>query len=239
MRPSPFSVITDARARAVLERLHEQAHTQNLQLLRHYLPQLPRLLAGYGARWHKRDLGFYDDKFIAIEAGQGALLYQLARAAQARRIVEFGSSFGVSTIWLASALRDTINCEPASRGGSGRDVVIGTEMVAAKVVAARQHIEQAGLGSYVEIREGDARETLRSLDGPIDFVLIDGFPDLALEVLQLLTPKLRCGAIVVADNLGTFKSALAGYAAHVRDPANGFTSLTLPWKGGTEFSIRQ
>eukprot|EP01035_Chromulina_nebulosa_P067753 gene67753-92814_t len=109
----------------------------------------------------------------------------------------------------------------------------------AEYEAARQHIEQAGLGSYVEIREGDARETLRALDGPIDFVLIDGFPDLALEVLQLLTPKLRCGAIVVADNLGTFKSALAGYAAHVRDPANRFTSLTLPWKGGTEFSIRQ
>jgi predicted O-methyltransferase YrrM len=146
---------------------------------------------------------------------------------QARRVVEFGTSFGVSTIWLAAAVRD-------NGGGS----VIGTEMVPAKAESARAHLREAGLADHVDIRTGDALETLRDLDGPVDLMLNDGFPDAALDVLRLVAPQLRPGAVVITDNVGVTRGGYADYVAWVRDPANGFISVRVPYRGGTEVSVR-
>lgn len=95
----------------------------------------------------------------------------------------------MSTIYLALAVRD-------NRGGR----VIGTEIVEPKAERARRNLDDAGLGDFVEIREGDALQTLRDVGGEIDFLLNDGFPPYALPVLKLLAPRLRAGAVVVADN---------------------------------------
>ena len=119
--------------------------------------------------------GFYADKYIALEREQAAFCYLTARALRARLVVEFGTSFGVSTLWLAAAVR---------ANGGGR--VIGTELVPDKVERARAHVEEAGLSEIVEIREGDARQTLRDLPPDVDLLLNDGFPNLALEILQLV-----------------------------------------------------
>jgi predicted O-methyltransferase YrrM len=94
------------------------------------------------------------------------------------------------------------------------------------------------LTSYVEIRPGDALETLRDSGGPVDLVLLDGWKDLYVPVLEILAPQLRSGAIVLADNIHTFPRALAPYLEWVRDISNGFQSVTLPLGHGTEFSVR-
>ncbi|MEM1232038.1 MAG: class I SAM-dependent methyltransferase, partial [Pseudomonadota bacterium] len=151
---------------------------------------------------------FYADKYLPLDRDQAAFCYLCARALKAKTVVEFGTSFGVSTIWLAAAVRDN---------GGGR--VIGTELVPAKAERAREHVAAAGLSEFVEIRTGDARQTLRDDPAPIDLLLNDGFPDLALEMLTLLSPRLRTGAVVITDNVGTFKGNYADYVRYLRDPA--------------------
>ena len=112
---------------------------------------------------------------------QGRFLYLVARSLGAKRIVEFGTSFGISTLYAAAAARD--------EGGQ----VIGSELEPSKQRAATAHLAEAGLASFAEVRLGDARETLRDVPGPIDLVLLDGWKELYLPMLQMLAPKLRPG----------------------------------------------
>jgi predicted O-methyltransferase YrrM len=167
------------------------------------------------------------DLYLCLSPKQGTLAYMAARSLGARRVVEFGTSFGVSTIYLAAAVRD-----------NGGGVVIGSEIERGKIAKAREHIEEAGLSDQVEIREGDARETLRDPGGPVDMVLLDGMKDLYLPVIEMLKPHLRKGAVVLADNILSYRKALAPYSDHMRDIANGFQSVTLFLGDGTEYSVR-
>lgn len=165
--------------------------------------------------------------FMPVSPDAGRFLYILARSLGCRSVVEFGTSFGISTLFLASAVRDN---------GGGR--VIATEQEPEKVRRARQSLDEAGLGDLVEIREGDARETLRDLDAPIDLLFLDGWKDLYLPILKLVEPRLRAGAAVVADDLDIFPDATRGYLEYVRDPANGYESVEVPLGDRFEFSAR-
>jgi predicted O-methyltransferase YrrM len=218
--------LPDARVRAALSRLHAEADGADAGLKLRFLPLVPRLLLGRTLPWHDI-MGKLGENFLALDRKQGLFCYLLARASGARRIVEFGTSFGVSTIYLALAVRDN---------GGGR--VIGTEIVESKAERARRNLDDAGLGDFVEIREGDALQTLRDVDGEIDFLLNDGFPPYALPVLKLLAPRLRVGAVVVADNVGAFPADHAPYVHYLREPGNGFMSLRLPLNEGTELSVK-
>ncbi|MHC2285219.1 O-methyltransferase [Bradyrhizobium barranii] len=154
------------------------------------------------------------------------LIYLLCRGLRATRVAEFATSVGMSTLYFAAAIRD-----------NGGGTVIGSEIVPAKVETAKRNLAEAGLADYAEIREGDARKTLRDLGGPVDFVLIDGWPgesgpSLAREVIGIVAPQLRVGGYVMNDN------AEPDYLDFIRDPKNGFVSMTLPLKGGTELSLK-
>ena len=174
---------------------------------------------------------FMHDKLVALDRDKARLCYLLCRASGATRVVEVGTSFGVSTIYLAAAVRENMD----HRGGSG--LVIGTEWEPAKVEAARNHLGAAGLADIVDIREGDVRETLQDVGGPVDFVLMDIWVPMAKPALELLMPQLRRGAIVIADNVTSFRHEYRDYLALVRDSSGGFQSVTLPQKGGVELSV--
>lgn len=225
-RDDPLDAIPDPKARGVLRRLHAEAERQEPRVVLDFLRQLPRLLLRRAIPWDRIEPRF-EDKFLAVDRSQGVFCYLAARALGARRIVEFGTSFGVSTIHLAMAVRE-----------NGGGVVYGTELVPAKAARARQHLAEAGLSDCVEILEGDALETLRCVEGPIDFMLNDGYPRLQLPVLQRVASKLRPGAMVVADNVGAFWANAGDYLRWVRDPANGFQSAMLDLNEGTELSVR-
>ena len=159
---------------------------------------------------------------LAVSAETGRLLYMLARSARARAIVEFGTSFGVSTLHLAAALRDN---------GGGR--LIGSEFEPGKIAQARKNLEAAGLADLVEIREGDALETLaRDLPESIDLVLLDGAKGLYPHVLALLESRLKIGAMLIADNADWSPE----YLAKVRSPEGGY--LSVPFGGDVEVSTR-
>jgi predicted O-methyltransferase YrrM len=163
------------------------------------------------------------DIYMPVSAEGGRLLYALIRACKPETVVEFGTSFGISTIHLAAAVTDN---------GSGR--VVSTELSNRKARAALENLDQAGLGGVVTILEGDALETLASVPGPIGLVLLDGWKDLCLPVLRLLEPRLAAGAVVVGDD-SSFPS-MASYLAYVRDPGNGFVSVEFPVEDGMEIS---
>jgi predicted O-methyltransferase YrrM len=155
--------------------------------------------------------GRLKDFWLPVSRETGALLYMLARSTRARMIVEFGTSFGISTLHLAAALRDN---------GGGR--LITTEFEPSKIARAREHLIAGGLIDLVEIREGDALKTL-SVDLPetIDLVLLDGAKALYPEILRLVESRLRPGALVIADNA----DFSPGYLEHVRSPASGYMSI--------------
>src|SRR4051812_12701036 len=150
---------------------------------------------------------------LAVSRETGALLYMLARSSAARTIVEFGTSFGISTLHLAAALRDN---------GGGH--LITSEFETSKVARARDNLMKGGVIDLVEIRTGDALETL-SVDLPdeIDLLLLDGAKALYPDILGLVESRLRPGAFVVADNADYCPE----YLARVRSPASGYMSTPL------------
>jgi predicted O-methyltransferase YrrM len=166
--------------------------------------------------------GRLKDFWLPVSRDTGALLYMLARSSNARTIVEFGTSFGISTVYLAAALRDN---------GGGR--LITSEFEPSKVARARQHLTEAGLIDLVEIREGDALRTLGvDLPETIDLLLLDGAKALYGDILGLVESRLAPGALVVADNADDSPD----YLAHVRAPANGY--LSVPFAEDVELSMR-
>jgi len=219
------SPIQDARVNTVLDRLHKQANRQLAGVVAHIAGRALQMLVT--RKRELEDTSYYRDKLIPIDRRQGALIYLLCRSLKATRVVEYGTSFGVSTLYLASAIRD-----------NGGGTVIGTELEPFKVSIAHQNFEAAGLSSFVDLREGDALETLKDCGGPVDFLLVDGWPRLAPDVLKLMAPQLRSGAIVFCDESGHSPSDRAAYRSIVRNPANGFVSAHFPLYGGTEITVK-
>jgi predicted O-methyltransferase YrrM len=167
------------------------------------------------------------DAFIPVSADAGRLLYTLARGAASGTFVEFGTSFGISTIYLAAAARD--------RGASR---MITTEMHTGKAERAREYITAAGLADLVEFRVGDALETLKDFKGPVSVAFLDAWKDAYLPFLRMIEPALLPGAFVVGDDLDLFPDVLRSYLAYVRDPANGYVSVMLPIGDAMELSVR-
>jgi len=213
MQNNALSPLQDPHVRSVIHRLEAER--------RRPADGGPR--ANPGASHDPYDYAEYG---FSIVPEQGDLIYLLCRGLRATRVVEFATSVGMSTLYFAAAMRDN---------GGGK--VIGAELVPAKVAAARRNLADADLSEYADIREGDARQTLRHLGGPVDFILIDGWPlskgpSLARQVIEIVAPHLRMGGYVMNDN------AEPDFLEFIRDLPNGFLSVTLPLKGGTELSVK-
>jgi predicted O-methyltransferase YrrM len=164
-----------------------------------------------------------ENYYIPISAEAGNLLYALTRAIRPATVVEFGTSYGISTLYLAAGVADN---------GTGQ--VFTTELSKKKVAAARANLDEAGVGNAVTIMSGDALETLIDVPGPIQLALLDGWKDLCLPVLRLLESKLAPGALVAADDIS--HTTMADYLEYVRDPANGYVSVAFPVEDGMEIS---
>jgi predicted O-methyltransferase YrrM len=162
---------------------------------------------------------------LAVSAAVGELLYLITLARRPRRVVEFGSSHGISTIYLAAALRD-----------AGRGTLVTTEIVPEKAEATARNLAEAGLGDLVELRAGDARSTLGDIAGAVELVFLDGRNDLYLPILELLEPALADDAVIAAD-LSPGDPDLDPYLAHVRDPGGHYRSRLVPLDGGLELSL--
>lgn len=208
--------LTEPRIHSLLSALHTEADRTD-----------PPLLAAAEGKSASERGAFLDRAFIPVDAHAGRFLYAMVRAARPGRVIEFGTSFGISTIYLAAAIRDR-------SAGS----VITTELHVGKASTARKYFEQAGVLDLIDLRVGDALETLKDVKGDVSVVFLDGWKNVYLPVLRMLEPALAPGSLVIADDLDLFPDALAPYLAYVRDPANGYVSVKVPIGDAMELSVR-
>jgi predicted O-methyltransferase YrrM len=164
------------------------------------------------------------DIYMPVTREAGRLLYSLVRATKPQIVVEFGMSFGLSALHLASAVRDN---------GFGR--VVTTELSAAKVEAATKTFAETGLDDVITVLAGDALETLKTVEGDIGLVLLDGWKELYLPVVKLLEPQLATGALLVADN--TSMADTQPYLDYVRDSDNGYLSVNFSARDSDSMEI--
>jgi predicted O-methyltransferase YrrM len=176
----------------------------------------------------KRD-GF-DASKAALAAGPetAGLLNLMIRMTGAKLIVEVGTSMGYTALWLGEAARAT----------SGR--VIGTEALESKHAIAMDYITRAGLADIVEVRLGDAKESVAAIDGPIDLAFVDAWKTDYIAYFDMLLPKITVGGALVADNI-TFPASnaetMAEYTDYVRGHANVRSDL-VPIGNGIEVSVK-
>ncbi|RDW87008.1 O-methyltransferase [Aspergillus mulundensis] len=173
------------------------------------------------------------DKFIALDEDKCQFTYQLINAMGATNVVEAGTSFGVSTIYLALAVART----KAATGKEG--VVIGTEKEVSKADFARAYWRQCGpdVENQIELREGDLLKTLKEDLPEVDLLLLDIWSKLALPTLKIVQPCLRHGAVVLVDNTISGAEGYADLLAYLRAPGSGFRNMTLPFTNGFEMCV--
>jgi predicted O-methyltransferase YrrM len=228
-----MTVINDPHLERLLDRLHEASDVQT-ESIREHRAERDKAVDRTPEAQAALTKSFLADKLYALDRDKAEFCYQVCRAIDARRVVEIGTSYGVSTLYLAAAVRDNV------RAGGGNGVVIGTEYEPEKARAARAHFDEAGLSSFIDLREGDLREALRQIEGPIDFMLVDVWIPMARPALELVAPHLRPRAVVTCDNTGREdeRVAYADYFAFINDPEQRFRTMTLPFSGGLEMSVR-
>lgn len=221
------TTLASAPLAPLLDRLFAEAEAPASPQARAALAQLTpeersRLSASTDEADYRRFYGLAKDAYLAVSRDTARLLYMLVRSAGARSVVEFGTSFGISTLHLAAGIRDN---------GGGR--VITTEFEPSKAARARENFAAGGLSDLIELREGDAVATLgRDLPGQVDLVLLDGAKSLYPAVLTLLEEHVRPGSLIVADNADRSPE----YLDRVRSAAGGYVSV--PFAEDVELSMR-
>jgi predicted O-methyltransferase YrrM len=222
------SPLNDPKLEALLDRLHSESDAQIAETDAYYARREREGTLDEQYAFDDEMHRFFADKMVALDREKGEFCYQLCRALRATRVVEAGTSFGISTLYLAAAVRDN----QVENG-----VVIGTEHEPRKAEIARANFAEAGLCEFIELREGDLRQTLQDVGAPVDFMLVDIW-DVALPALERVSPNLRRGAVVVCDNTADDAVEYRDYFAFVNDPSNRFRTMTVPFAGGFELTVR-
>lgn len=211
-----LTTLEDPKVKNTLERLHKEA---KLNIYTIYKVPFYKLYAAYQGKdlFEVMPTSALKSSYLPVSEEEGIMLYETARSRFAKLTVEFGCSFGISTIYLAAAAKDT----------GGR--VITTEMEASKCQIARENLKEAGLDEYVEIREGDAMQTLIDVPGDIDLLFLDGWKNLYKPLLDMLTPKLSLYAALIADNVSF--SGCKPFNDAIADPQSDFLITHSSSKG--------
>ena len=155
----------------------------------------------------------FENLYLPISREQGQTLKKLIINKNCKQVVEFGTSFGISTIYLADAVRQT--------GGK----VITTELLESKAKRAQQNIREAGLDDYVDIWLGDAMQTLRGYSEKIDFLFLDGWKDLYLPLFKMLEPQFHSGTLIYADNMDM--EGTRPYADFILEKENSYSTQSV------------
>ena len=222
------SPLHDQKLEALLDRLHTRSDAQVEETDAYYKRREQEGSLDYDNFCDDDMHRFLSDKMVALDRDKAEFCYQLCRSLRATRVVEAGTSFGISTLYLAAAVRDN----QVENG-----VVIGTEHEPSKVKIALANFREAGLSDFIDLREGDLRQTLKDVGGPVDFMLVDIW-DVALPALERVSSSLRPGAIVACDNTTVDREEYRDYFEFVHDPSNRFRTMTVPFQGGFELTVR-
>nr|WP_321360843.1 class I SAM-dependent methyltransferase [uncultured Hyphomonas sp.] len=216
--------LNNADVAHTLTHLHHAASGRDARV---FARALPAIIAGKftGRSTFEAAEPYLSKAYIPVSEEFGRFMYLTALSRGARNIVEFGSSYGISSIYLAAAARET--------GG----FFTGTEKDPDKVRTALENLDGAGLSRWSDIREGDALESLAPLEGPVDFLFLDGWKDLYIPVLKLMEPKLAPGAVIFADNIRSFRKTLKPFVDYISDGSNAYETTILDIGSGVSLSV--
>ena len=166
------------QVRSTLSRLYNESKSDHFKMIKGLTKSLYRPVQPSD----------FKDVALAISNEQGEFLINLIVENNFKKIVEFGTSFGISTLFLALGAKET--------GGN----IVTSEILEIKAKRALQNFQEAGVSEFIEVRIGDAMETLRDYSQPIDLLLLDGWKDLYLPLFRMLEPNLHSNSVVYVDN---------------------------------------
>lgn len=156
---------------------------------------------------------------------EGEMLRQIALSANARVIVEVGTSYGFSGLFWGSALLRT--------GG----VLHTIDLDPKKVESSKKTFAEAGLSAIITNHQGNAAEVLKGMKGPFDLAFIDADKSSTRAYFDLIWPKLRQGGSILVDNATTHKEQLADYVKHVRGLPDA-VSAEVAIGNGVEWTVK-
>jgi predicted O-methyltransferase YrrM len=165
------------------------------------------------------------DDHWQIPRVEGDLLHHIALAANAKVIVEVGTSYGFSGLFWGAALKQT--------GGRLHTIDIAEK----KFNSSKETFAKAGLGGVITNHQGDAREVLKRIEGPIDLAFIDADKPACRAYFDALWPKIRPGGAVLTDNASTHRAELADFIRYLRSLA-GASSVEVAVGNGIEWTIK-
>ena len=132
--------------------------------------------------------------YLSITEEQGLFLVELIKKNKFKNIVEFGTSFGISTLFLAQGALET----------KGR--IITTELIASKAEKAMENFKKAEVSNIIDVRIGDAMQTLQNHKAPIDLLFLDGWKDLYQPLFNMLESNFHTNTIIYVDNANMSES---------------------------------
>jgi caffeoyl-CoA O-methyltransferase len=181
----------------------------------------------------------------AITHDTGLFFNVLIIAGKAKRILEIGTSAGYSALWFADALKINYGTQKPVKA------IITIESNPSKAVAARKNFKNAGVGSMIEILEGNALDSLKAMskaylknsparDKKFDLVFLDADKENLIEYFDLALPMTRVGGIIAADNVlypDEYRDVMQRYLDYISKVKN-VQSVTVPIGNGEELSVK-
>ncbi|MEM7241503.1 MAG: class I SAM-dependent methyltransferase [Pseudomonadota bacterium] len=173
-----------------------------------------------------QESAFYSDKALSLDLEKGLFCYNLVKTLNAPNIIDAGTSFGASAIFMAAALNERLEKK-------GHIYSFENEEKKAKI--AERNFRRAGLDEFITLKVGDILENIDCIAGTIDLVLLDICDPIPKLLIEHILNQLRPGSIILADN-SIYTDLYKGYFEYLGN--NGFSTVTLPFEGGLEFTVK-
>ena len=207
-------------------------HESELYAIRQFFKNRVATEPGYDPfKFDEKTNAFFSDKVMALDPDKSQYCYNLCRALKPKIVVEAGTSYGLSTLFLAAAIKEN------SEGKEEKGIIHCSELSPAKVKKAKEYFSRAEVDDVINLRTGDILSTLKDIEGPIDLVLLDIGKPVPTELIKLLYDRLKPGCVILSDepeqryNYGDFFD-------YINSPENNFSTMTLPFSGGLEFTVK-
>tara|TARA_B110000908_G_C10202957_1_gene426237 strand:- start:644 stop:1336 length:693 start_codon:yes stop_codon:yes gene_type:complete len=206
-----------------IKKLNKDASKEHLKLIPFAVKYCINFILRKPTKFNDGDLS---DLMISIDPSQGRFLFNQIMVKKPKVVFEFGLSHGISACYIGAALKRL-----------GHGTLYSTELESKKIIAAKNNIQRLELSKQIKILEGDVLKSVENFKHRIDFVHMDGFPNLNLSVIQKLEPFLSDNALIITDDVNLFKLEMKPYLKYMFNPQL-YSSVILKNSTGMMMSVK-